>query len=255
MAAKETPLLELLFFLGAALGTAQAPALRIASDATFPPFHFIGESGEPTGFEIALARLVAEREGFRPHVVVRPYDDLLPGLATGAHHLVAATTGITPERERLYLFTKPYFETCQAALVRVGENEPTTLAELSGRRVGAAGAGTSARALAGLQGVEAVTLGKGEAGVPFLEEGKIDALIVDEFGAVRTARASNGRLRVLAEPVALERYAFVLSLASDDLKAAFDSALEALEREGSLEELRKEFGVERDEDWPVKINP
>jgi ABC-type amino acid transport substrate-binding protein len=255
MAAKETPLLELVFFLGAALGTTQAPALRIASDATFPPFHFIGESGEPTGFEIALARLVAEREGFRPHVVVRPYDDLLPGLATGAHHLVAATTGITPERERLYLFTKPYFETCQAALVRVGEKEPTTLAELSGRRVGAAGAGTSARALAGLQGVEAVTLGKGEAGVPFLEEGKIDALIVDEFGAVRTARASNGRLRVLAEPVALERYAFVLSLASDDLKAAFNSALEALEREGSLEELRKEFGVERDEDWPVKINP
>ena len=250
-----TPLLEFLFFLGAALGTTQAPVLRIASDATFPPFHFIADSGEPTGFEIELARLVAEREGFRPQVVVVPYDDLLPGLTTRAHHLVAATTGITPEREKLYLFTKPYFETCQAALVRVGKKEPTTLAELSGRRVGAAGAGTSARALTGLHGVEAIALGKGEAGVPFLEEGKIDALIVDEFGAVRTARASKRRLRVLAEPVALERYAFVLSLASDDLKAAFDSALEALEREGRLEELRKEFGVERDEDWPVKISP
>jgi ABC-type amino acid transport substrate-binding protein len=248
-------LLKLLVFLGAALGTTQAPVLRIASDATFAPFHFIDESGEPTGFEIALARLVAEREGFRPHVVVLPYDELLPGLAAGSHHLVAATTGITPERETLYLFSKPYFETCQAALVRVGENEPETLAELSGRRVGAGGAGTSARALAGLQGVEAVTLGKGEAGVPFLEEGKIDALIVDEFGAVRTARASNGRLRVLEEPVALERYAFVLSLDSRDLKEAFDTALEALEREGRLEELRKEFGVERDEDWPVKIRP
>jgi len=248
-------LLKLLVFLGAALGTTQAPVLRIASDATFPPFHFIDESGEPTGFEIALAKLVAEREGFRPHVVVLPYDELLPGLAAGAHHLVAATTGITPERDTLYLFSKPYFETCQAALVRVGENEPETLAELSGRRVGAGGAGTSARALAGLQGVEAVTLGKGEAGVPFLEEGKIDALIVDEFGAVRTARASNGRLRVLAEPVALERYAFVLSLDSSDLKDAFDTAIEALEREGRLEELRKEFGVERDEDWPVKIRP
>ena len=248
-------MLKLLVFLGAALGTTQAPVLRIASDATFPPFHFIDESGEPTGFEIALAKLVAEREGFRPHVVVLPYDELLPGLAAGAHHLVAATTGITPERDTLYLFSKPYFETCQAALVRVGENEPETLAELSGRRVGAGGAGTSARALAGLQGVEAVTLGKGEAGVPFLEEGKIDALIVDEFGAVRTARASNGRLRVLAEPVALERYAFVLSLDSSDLKDAFDTAIEALEREGRLEELRKEFGVERDEDWPVKIRP
>ena len=246
-------MLELLALLGAVIVAPQAPVLRIASDATFPPFHSISESGAPTGFEIELARLVAEREGLKPQVVVLPYDDLVPGLATGAHRLVAATTGITPEREKLYLFTRPHFETCQAVLVRVGDGEPTNLAELSGRRVGAAGAGTSARALAGLEGVEAVALGKGEAGVPFLEEGKIDALIVDEFGAVRTARASNGRLRVLAEPAALERYAFVLSLADDELKAAFDSALEALEREGRIEELRKKFGVARDADWPVKI--
>jgi ABC-type amino acid transport substrate-binding protein len=253
MAAKEIPLSTLLLFLGAAMAAAQTPALRIASDATFPPFHFLAEAGEPTGFEIELARLVAERAGFQPEVLVLPYDDLLPGLAAGAHHVVAATTGITPEREMLHLFTRPYFETCQAALVRVGESEPKTLAELSGRRVGAAGAGTSSRALAGLRGVEAVALGKGEAGVPFLDEGRIDALIVDEYGAVRTARASNGRLMVLPEPVALERYAFVLSLAARDLKAALDSALEAIEREGLLEELRKRFGVERDADWPVRI--
>jgi ABC-type amino acid transport substrate-binding protein len=246
-------LLTILAFLGAALGATEPPVLHIASDATFPPFHYVSDRGEPTGFEIELARLVAQRGGFRPQVVVLPYDDLLSGLTTGAHQLVAATTGITPEREKLYLFTKAYFETCQAALVRVGENEPETLAELSGRRVGAAGAGTSARALAGLHGVEAVALGKGEAGVPSLEEGKIDALIVDEFGAVRTARASKGRLRVLTEPVALERYAFVLPLASRDLKAALDSALDALERDGRIEELRKKFGVERGSDWPVAI--
>lgn len=242
-------MLELLILLGAI----QAPSLRIATDATFPPFHFIGESKEPTGFEIALARLVVEREGFEARVVVLPYGDLLPGLAAGRHHLVAATTGITPEREKLYLFSKPYFETCQAALVRVGDDEPETLSDLSGRRIGAAGAGTSARALAGLSGVEAVALGKGEAGVAALEGGKIDALILDEFGAVREARASGGRLHVLEEPVALERYAFVLSRAHSDLKSAFDEALEALEREGRIEALRKEFGVERDSDWPVKI--
>jgi ABC-type amino acid transport substrate-binding protein len=253
MAAEKIPLPSLLVFLGATLLAAQSPALRIASDATFPPFHFLSEAGAPTGFEIELARLVAERAGFQPEVLVLPYDDLLPGLAAGAHHLVAATTGITREREKLFLFTRPYFETCQAALVRAGEGEPRTLADLAGRRVGAAGEGTSARALAGLRGIEAVALGKGEAGVPFLEEGKIDALVVDEYGAVRTARASNGRLRVLPEPVALERYALVLSLSSLDLKVSLDSTLEAMEREGLLRELRKKFGVERDADWPVKI--
>ena len=237
-----------------ALGAGPSPVLRIASDATFPPFHYIDKDGKTaTGFDLELARLVAERAGFRPVVFVRPYDDLLAGLATGAHDLVAATTGVTPERQKLYLFTTPYFETCQAALVRVGPREPQTIAELTGRRVGAAGSGTSARALRGIAGAEHVLLGKGQAGVPSLEQGAIDALVVDEFGAVATARASKGRLRVLAEPVALEHYAFVLPPGKTDWKAALDRSLESLEREGRVRTLRARFGMERGEDWPVKV--
>jgi ABC-type amino acid transport substrate-binding protein len=239
--------------LAAALGAAEGKSLRIASDATFPPFHYIGDAAVPTGFDLELARLVAERARFEPIVLVRPYDDLLPGLETGAHELVAATTGVTPEREKLYLFTKPYFETCQAALVRVGPNEPRTLAALEGRRVGAAGSGTSARALRGIARARQVPLGKGQAGVPALEKGEIDALIVDEFGAVASARASNGRLRVLAEPVAMEHYAFVLRRDRGDWKRALDRALEELEREGRVQALRVQFGVARGEDWPVRI--
>jgi len=234
------------------LSAGQNQALDIASDATFPPFHYVKEGSAPTGFDIELARLAAERAGFQPVVMVRPYDDLLPGLTSGAHDLVAATTGVTPEREKVYLFTRPYFETCQAALVRVGPKEPATIAELRGRRVGAAGSGTSARALRGIAGVEPVPLGKGQAGVPSLEKGDIDALIVDEYGAVATARASKGRLRVLPEPIALERYAFVLPPGRDDLKRALDRALEELEREGRVRALQVQFGVERGEDWPVE---
>lgn len=239
--------------LAAALAAGQGPVLRIASDATFPPFHFIDGASVATGFDIELARLLAERAGFQPLVVVLPYDDLLSGLNAGAHDLVAATTGVTPEREKVYLFTKPYFETCQAALVRVGPSEPATIAELEGRRVGAAGSGTSARALRGIAGARPVALGKGQAGVPSLEGGEIDALIVDEFGAVATARASKGRLRVLAQPVAPELYAFVLPRGRDDLKLRLDRALEELEREGGLRALRIRFGVERDETWPVQL--
>jgi ABC-type amino acid transport substrate-binding protein len=243
----------LCLLLAPVTGASEAPGLRIASDATFPPFHFV-EAQAPTGFDIELARLVAERAGFRPVVLVRPYDDLLPGLATGAHDLVAATTGVTPEREKRYLFTRPTFETCQAALVRVGPNEPASSADLVGRRVGAAGAGTSARALREIPGVERVTLGKGEAGVPSLEKGDIDALIVDEWSAVASARASKGGLRVLPQPVALERYAFVLALHRTEWKRALDEALEGLEREGRVRTLRVQFGLERSEDWPVAIS-
>lgn len=233
------------------VGAQPKQVLRIASDATFPPFHYIDGSAA-TGFDIELARLVVERAGFQPVVLVRPYDDLLAGVTDRAHDLVAATTGVTPEREKLYLFTRPYFETSQAALVRVGPNEPATIADLRGRRVGAAGSGTSARALRAMAGVEQVSLGKGQAGVPTLEKGDIDALVVDEYGAVAAARASKGRLRVLAGPLALERYAFVLPLGRDELKRVLDRALGELEREGHVRALQVQFRVERGEDWPVE---
>ncbi len=230
------------------------PVLRIASDATFAPFHFLDASGRPTGYDIELARHVVERAGFAPEVVIRPYDDLLPGLESGEHDLVAATTGITPEREMRYAFTAPYFATCQAVLVRDEPGAPMTIEALHGRRVGAAGEGTSLRALQGLAGVTQVPLGKGQAGVPVLESGDIDALIVDEFDAVAAARASGGLLRVLAEPAALEHYAFVLAAGQGDLKHRLDASLRALEKEGVVTELRGRFGLDRGETWPVRLD-
>ena len=111
------------------------------------------------------------------------------------HDLVAATTGVTAERAQHYLFTRPYFETCQTALVRIGDDEPTSLAQLAGRRVGASGTGTAARAMRTIVGSEHVALDV--EGVAPLLEGIVDAIIVDEFDAVAMARASEGRLRVL----------------------------------------------------------
>ena len=229
----------------------ELPILEIASDATFPPFHYIDDAGLPTGFDIELARLVAERAGLQPVVEVRLYDELLAGLLDKTHDLVAATTGITPERQERYLFTEPYFETCQAALVRLGADEPTSLAELAGRRIGASGTGTAAHAMRTVAGAEHVPLE--EEGVSPLLEGVVDAIIVDEFDAVEMARASDGRLRVLAEPVARERYGFVLALGRDDLKRELDRALTELTEEGDVAALRTRFGVVRDSEWPVHL--
>jgi ABC-type amino acid transport substrate-binding protein len=227
------------------------PVLRIATDAAFAPFHFRDEAGHATGFDVELARAAAERAGFIPEIVIRSYDELLAGLSAGTHELVAATTGITPERELRYLFTRPYFATCQAALVRVGADEPAHLSDLQGRRVGASGTGTAFRAMKSIENATHVALGKGQAGVPSLQQGSIDALVFDEFDAVSAARRSKGRLRVLPEPVALERYGFVLGRGRHEWKDRLDRALMELEREGRVTELRDRFGVTRDEAWPI----
>lgn len=241
-------ILSMVLFAGCTTGTS-LPVLRIASDATFAPFHFLDEAGRTTGFDIELARAVASGAGFEPLVVVLPYDELFSGLSAKTHDVVAATTGITAERERIYLFGEPYFETCQVAVVRAGPGEPGALADLRGARVGAAGAGTSMKALQTIAG-DRIRLADGE-GVSSLEAGIVDAWIVDEFDGVSAARASQGRLRVLSEAVALEQYAFVLAADRADLKAKLDRSLAQLVQDGAVAKLRVRFGVERDAGWPV----
>lgn len=245
---------KLLFVLGLSLVAScttesTAPVLRIASDATFAPFHRIDESGKATGFDIELARAVAKQAGFSTEVVVLPYDDLFSGLVAKTHDVVAATTGITPERQQLYLFTQPYFETCQVAVVRTGPGEPANLTGLTGKRIGAGGAGTSFKAMNSID-AEYISLGSGQ-GVPSLEARIIDAWIVDEFDGVAAARKSGGRLGVLPEPVALEHYGFVLAADRMDLKTRLDKGLAELEKNGELSRLRAEFGVDRGPGWPV----
>ena len=233
--------------------------LRIATDATFAPFHYIAVDGQPAGFDVELATLLAQRAGYTPIISVVPYDELFSELISGRHDVVAATTGITPAREQEYLFTAPYYDTCQAALVRVGDGEPTDLSGLAGRRVGAAGAGTSVRALEQLSNVERVLLNTGkptigdDGSVPVLDDRTVDALIVDEFDAVEAARASNGRLRVLAAPVALEQYALVLRPGDLETRQRLDDALAALRDDGTVERLERKYGLDRDEDWPIRL--
>ena len=237
--------------------------LVVATDATFAPFHYFDDRLEITGFDIELARLLTERAGYVPRVIAIPYDILFDELLAGSYDMVAATTGITPEREAKYLFTTPYYDTCQAALVRIGDGEPRMLAELKGRRVGAAGAGTSVRALDVLTEVMPVLLSTEEAteniiqedgSVPVLEDGTIDALIVDEMDAIESARASNGRLRVLSEPVALEQYGMVLAPGRNALKRKLDQALRELRADGTLTELERKYGLDRGEDWPIDFS-
>jgi len=234
----------------------------IATDATFAPFHYIDERGDVVGFDVELARQLAERAGYEARVTVVSYERLFEELLAGSQDVIAATTGVTPERQLKYLFTAPYYDTCQAALVRTGVGEPQSLADLTGRRVGAAGAGTSVLALDSLVGSELVLLGAAEASesviqedgsVPVLENGTIDALIVDEMDAVEAARVSNSRLRVLSEPVALERYALVLAPGRDELKRKLDLALVELREDGTLERLVHEYGLDRGDDWPIDL--
>ena len=261
MALKRIALIALLIIAVTNPGcqSSSVPTLRIATDAAFAPFHYLDEAGKPTGFDIELARQVAIRAGYEPQfVVVSPYRDLFTGLVAGDFDMIAATTGITPKRQEIYLFSEPYFTTCQAAIVRKGDDEPQVLSSLRNKPI-AAPAGTSSVAAArSLQPRILLQVSGSIEGLTALLT-QVDgdyvaiAYICDEFEAVALA-GENERLTVLSEPVLLERYGFVLRLNDEELKKQIDAALQALTQERITYKLRSQFKLERPSNWPIKFS-
>src|SRR6218665_2792409 len=88
------------FSFGLLPALASAPTIsviRVATDATFPPFEFF-KNGKPTGFDIKLIELLAKNMGKKVEWTDIDFKELIPGLVSRRFDIASSDTSITEER-------------------------------------------------------------------------------------------------------------------------------------------------------------
>lgn len=87
-------------------------------DPNYPPFSFIDESGNPTGFDVEALNWIADKLGFT--VEHRPigWDGIIPALLAKKIDMICSGMSITQEREKNILFTAPYWITQKVIIVQ-----------------------------------------------------------------------------------------------------------------------------------------
>jgi polar amino acid transport system substrate-binding protein len=103
----------------ALLQTIEAGTLLVASAFPDPPFE-VTQDGVDTGFDAELMRAVCGHIGLRWQLTKYEDDDfngIFDGLRTRSYDAVASGTTITPEREKVALFSEPYLESGQSLVV------------------------------------------------------------------------------------------------------------------------------------------
>ncbi len=103
----------------AALQTIEAGTLLVASAFPDPPFE-VEQDGVATGFDAELMRAVCGHIGLRWQLVKyvdHDFNGIFDGLRTRSYDAVASGTTITPEREKVALFSEPYLESGQSLVV------------------------------------------------------------------------------------------------------------------------------------------
>jgi ABC-type amino acid transport substrate-binding protein len=234
------PLLALL--LGACSST---PPIVVASDLDNAPFAWVDDEGVPAGRDVEMMAVVG-RMLDRPVVWRRmDFDQLLPAAERGEVDVVCATVGITPERNQRVDFSRPYFTTQLAVVVRAGEGEPLCTADLQGRPVAAAAGTTSERAVRRSL-PETVGVFESKDGLSSLERlllGEVDAMVMDGPAADALVRMSAGTVVRLPENLGEEKYALAIPKDRDTLRAQIDDCLRTLALGGSFARWNARFGL------------
>jgi len=199
---------------------------------------------EPSGLDADLVRLVARKLGvdieFVDPDMRRRWVDLRRELLEErtVDLVVYAYTVTEPRKEHVH-FSRPYLTTSLAALVRKDSMINSVEGVKKSRVLAFSHTTAWPWAKEHVTGQVVDEVGADFDGIEsFLLAGKVDVFLGDAKNLHQIA-AENPKFRIIEEPLQCEQLAMAVHKGSVALLKSINIALEALEREGALEELRR----------------
>ncbi|MDA3949169.1 MAG: transporter substrate-binding domain-containing protein [Spirochaeta sp.] len=108
--------------------------VTMGAEPGYPPYSFVDDTGNATGFSVELFRAVAEAMNLDLRIEVAPWNTIKGQLAAGELDALPLV-GRTPEREELFDFTVPYLSLYGGIVVREDVSDITRFQDLAGHRV------------------------------------------------------------------------------------------------------------------------
>ena len=170
--------------------------LVVGVSADYAPFEFMypdaGGNMVYGGIDISVAQYVADEMGLTMQVENMSFDNLLASLDKGDFDIVLSAMEATPERLENADFSDPYYtDVPPAILVKADKaDQYKTLADFSGKSVGAQTATTKLDLVNDMEGVTPVALSSVLDLVNELVYDKVDAILVDGGVAQQYADAN-----------------------------------------------------------------
>ena len=97
----------------------QRGELVVGMAGNMPPLNMTTKEGELIGYEVDLAKGMAQAMGVKAKLQVIPFGELLPALQSGKIDLILSNMTITPERNLKVAFVGPYFASGKAFLTKI----------------------------------------------------------------------------------------------------------------------------------------
>jgi polar amino acid transport system substrate-binding protein len=157
----------------------QSGVLKIGTTSDSKPYAYT-ENGTLKGFEVDMARTVAEHIGLKPVFVQQEFSTLLPAVAAGSLDVEAASSSVTPERLKIVDFSDIYFIASISVLTTAKSGITKDTATLKGKKLGLIqGTIEDQYAQKHFTGVQISRFPDNNAAVNAMKAGSIDAVFLD----------------------------------------------------------------------------
>lgn len=232
--------------------------LRVCTDPSWPPFEFVNQdTGQIEGFDIDLARLLAERlmagtdsdavEAARPVVQARivsvGFDSLYDALVAGRCDAVLSALPYEPARTQDVVYSVAYFNAGLALLTRADESDIKVLADLAERVVGVEWGFVpegNSRQRDFLRNLSVRRYETAADTLRALHAGEVEAAIVDRITALAYMRDCEG-LQFVGEPLHDVNYVIPMRPDSFRLLEEINRLLLEMREDGTFEGLQEKW--------------
>lgn len=218
----------------------------VGIDGTYPPFNYMGDDGEPTGFEIEMIQEIGKRADLDIKLQTVPWDGVFGQLDTGKIDTYACCIFPNEERQEKYLFSREYIYDENRFIVRAGdESLYKTYKDLEGHKIGVAGGGNSILAVEKLQEREGLNFEivayNNENYVNDLALGRLDIIYKSPVSAMVESKTLGVEFEV-AECPTVEEASCALPWRKDDPRSEkicelFSKATQEMIDDGTMKEL------------------
>lgn len=221
--------------------TLAAGVLRVGTEGTYAPFSYHDQvTGQLSGYDVDVARAVADRLGVRAEFVETPWDSIFAALEAGRFDLVANQVTITPERQSKYDMSQPYAVGEGVIVTRADNSSITSLADLKGKTTAQSMTSNWAQiardAGARVESVEGFTQA-----VKLLNQDRVDAIVNDSIAVYAYLAETNDTSVKIAGPAGKKSEQGFAARKNSGLIADVDRALEELRADGTLADISQRY--------------
>ncbi len=223
----------------------------VGFDAEYPPYGYMDDNGDYTGFDLELAQAVCDMEGWE--LVKTPINWDSKDMELNSGSIDCIWSGFTMNgREDDYTFSIPYVDNSQVMVV-AEDSGINSLEDLSGKIVGVQAASAALTLLQseeeGGQKALADTFANLQEFPDYnsafveLQAGSIDAVAMDIGVANYQLKTRGEGFKIIEEPLNTEQYAIGFKKGNTELCDIVNKDLEELTNNGTVAELAEKYDL------------